>query len=826
MNTIRTGGVYAGVLRLLNEAQSLEELAEVLKNAKAAATDDVAPLVEAVAARKRAGGGTLKNEEELYAAIGRPGLEALRKFSEKLVAGAKLENERVHFHKLLLSNPNYFGSLEGSVLQPVLPMKANVTYEQITCVGLNTPLDRLEAVIHIKKNFGYSGDICATGSTEWVRFFVDLHDNGVWHDVGLGSVQVHDINGKKPLCYAVYRDFAPIRKICKLENIVKVRAILSWNTKPPAGAFNFNPPWGNVVDVEVQIRPRFFLDWGDIFTTIPWEKFEIKDPIGPLIKELDPKIKFPLPDPPPISVEEKKRLYVEAKVPAHRYAFAEAKQLLAAGPGTLLLAKASPLKELGLLDKDIKDLIDILIKTDGDTSYEELKCVGFKPGKDLLEAVFTVKKKAGYSGSLCKEGSTEYVAFWMDFNDGNGWTYIDTATMQVHDLQQVKKEGVQYAVYVKKNLSKYLVPCEAGARIVKVRAILSWEAPPPPNNPNYVPTWGNREECLVQLRPGFGKLAALFEVDDVAVDDIDSLTGRATGTFVEASGSFTKAPFGQTLVFAGTIGLGTDFFGGGAPQYKYRVEVKKDELGATYEPVLTSFNLKKFQRINGFLVECAPGETICDFTQAPLPAAGEGGESGWYLYHEDLLGPQTQEILSDVLMRWPTNASMEGRWKARLHVKDSLNNHYYSDEVTLRIDNTAPNAVLKLVSATFNGGALPALTCGKFPVGTVLEGTFAVNDAGTVDTVSSAFQHHRTAYLELMPAAPAMGVTPTTVPVDLSFNPPAVPTTGISGTWRLKTKGMQACGYVLRLHAWDRTIADAGYSGGYHDADEFGFCLE
>jgi hypothetical protein len=78
MNTIRTGGVYAGVLRLLNEAQSLEELAEVLKNAKAAATDDVAPLVEAVAARKRAGGGTLKNEEELYAAIGRPGLEALR----------------------------------------------------------------------------------------------------------------------------------------------------------------------------------------------------------------------------------------------------------------------------------------------------------------------------------------------------------------------------------------------------------------------------------------------------------------------------------------------------------------------------------------------------------------------------------------------------------------------------------------------------------------------------------------------------------------------------------------------------------------------------
>jgi hypothetical protein len=37
---------------------------------------------------------------------------------------------------------------------------------------------------------------------------------------------------------------------------------------------------------------------------------------------------------------------------------------------------------------------------------------------------------------------------------------------------------------------------------------------------------------------------------------------------------------------------------------------------------------------------------------------------------------------------------------------------------------------------------------------------------------------------------------------------------------------MQACGYVLRLHAWDRTIADAGYSGGFYNNDDIGFCLE
>jgi hypothetical protein len=66
----------------------------------------------------------------------------------------------------------------------------------------------------------------------------------------------------------------------------------------------------------------------------------------------------------------------------------------------------------------------------------------------------------------------------------------------------------------------------------------------------------------------------------------------------------------------------------------------------------------------------------------------------------------------------------------------------------------------------------------------------------------------------------------TTSPVSLDYNPPAVPTTGVSGTWKLDTQKMKACGYVLRLNVWDRTIVDAGNASGYHGADEIGFCLE
>jgi len=301
------------------------------------------------------------------------------------------------------------------------------------------------------------------------------------------------------------------------------------------------------------------------------------------------------------------------------------------------------------------------------------------------------------------------------------------------------------------------------------------------------------------------------------------VTGRATGGFVEAPGNtFMYAPFGDTISIVGVIGLGTDFLGGGAPQFKYRVEVKRDEPSATYEPVIAEFPLFKFQRSGPFIIECAPGETLCQFTQAPLPAASEGGESGWYLYHEDLIGPLTQEITSDVLVQWSTDPSMEGRWKVRLHVKDASNNHYFSDAVTVRIDSTDPDAVLTLVDATFEGNPLPALECGKFPKGTVLSGTFSGHDGPTLG--DPEFQHYRLAALSVHPHITGNVVDLTTVPLNLAY--PAIPTTGVDGTWTLDTQGMQACGYVMRLEVRDRTITSSGNAVGRLGVDDFGFCLE
>ena len=62
----------------------------------------------------------------------------------------RVEIERTRFKSFLLQNPNYFGNLEVSDFKPIKVIKGNTTFEQMVCVGLNPPYDRLEAVVQIK----------------------------------------------------------------------------------------------------------------------------------------------------------------------------------------------------------------------------------------------------------------------------------------------------------------------------------------------------------------------------------------------------------------------------------------------------------------------------------------------------------------------------------------------------------------------------------------------------------------------------------------------------------------------------------------------------
>ena len=115
-----------------------------------------------------------------------------------------LEKTRSNFKKLIIQNPNYFGTFPELKIELVLPMKANTKYEEIKCIGFYPDTDLLEAVIDVKLSYGYKGSLCSLGSFEYVRFFVDWNGDGDFEDededVGITSVNVHDIPGTKKAC--------------------------------------------------------------------------------------------------------------------------------------------------------------------------------------------------------------------------------------------------------------------------------------------------------------------------------------------------------------------------------------------------------------------------------------------------------------------------------------------------------------------------------------------------------------------------------------------------------------------------------------------------
>lgn len=144
-----------------------------------------------------------------------------------------------------------------------------------------------------------------------------------------------------------------------------------------------------------------------------------------------------------------------------------------------------------------------------DSTFEALGAVGFNPQFKRLEAVVTVKLNFGYNGSLCSAGSQEYVRFYVDWDGGTNFTDAGIAGVNVHDIPGPRP--LEYDVTLPVTPLDELF-CFLGVRIPHVRAILSWDVPPPPNMPNFTPVWGDVQDVFVQSPPALFFLAELLEV--------------------------------------------------------------------------------------------------------------------------------------------------------------------------------------------------------------------------------------------------------------------------------------------------------------------------
>lgn len=520
-----------------------------------------------------------------------------------------IEHTRQNFKQLISINPNYFGTapkpaVTGNLaFNAVASLSQNTKYEELRCVGLNPVEDLLEAIIEVKLPYGFSNSLCGAGSKEYVAFFIDYGDGAGWVSAGAPTqVNVHDLASvnRHHLFYAVRRAFVPKQILgCSQPQILKVRAILSWETIPTGSSFI--PVWGNIKDVWVQIRPR--------------RRPILVNPIAidlpaklDMISPLPTPIPIPLPDPQPqftlsgdlASLQETIELTTHeielekrsGQVESQRLEFAS---LIERNPnyfGSIStatdpqnfsedIAKLSPQAVQYLTSKYTinPEILQAIFPQNPKTKYEELTCLGLYPEEDLLEATISIKLPYGFNGNLCTLGSWEYVAFYIDW--GTGWEYVDTARLQVHNIDTAERV-LSYAVKAQlKNVEERLKLCQ-NENVVKVRAILSWNYDPTLYGPYYSPAWGNALERYVQIRPKSGTSAfcSLEIVNDVHIDEITQ-SGVNRGLAYDPLD--TIPPLTYNRPFGGIIAAWGNVTIPGATYYRFRVSA---DNGVTWSSVL------------------------------------------------------------------------------------------------------------------------------------------------------------------------------------------------------------------------------------------------
>jgi len=748
--------------------------------------------------------------------------------SAKTAKKVAVPAHRTNFKNLILENPNYFGTLPQFGGKVIKQLNGDTAFEQLECLGLNPEGNRLEAVFNIKQHSGYGTDACGLGTIEYVRFFVQ--DTSGWHDLGLDTVQVFDLPGALPLSYSVSVNFTAEKLFCFTENILNVRAILSWDLEPTPGDPNFSPVWGNVVDARVQVAP-WFLFQVPINVLLQEKKISI-DP--GILKEVQVAQPLPAGPPQPLGYADLKQLYAGNKnVPGHRFGFTEAMKLLngpindalpTSLPGkTAAKIKISPVANLSA-GSELGAILAALEELEGDTTFEQLTCAGYNPQSRALEGVIQIKLNSGYSGGLCTFGSTEYVSFYAFF--GGVWNALGTAQVQVHDLAAVAPGNpISYAVFRLSNLTS--LPCE-DITGVPLRAILSWATPP--TGPDFIPVWGNIINTNVQPQIGAadGEQLRLMRIGRVTITGIGNATGLANPTGVAGDCAGDDSPFGGETIAEGDFNPKIDVFNHTTGL------VLPGAMPMIYQAWVTPSGGVPFQLTNSFGIELFPPDSMLPvfFLQSLPPAPGQvpGGVAGtnYYTYMESDL----QAVNPRTLAVFEAGGLSEGQYTIEIRgfKWDGIANYLPLPVVSkmIYVYNGYPHLELTAggppveefrpqVSITLTS---PSGDCGDVQVGDTITGSYSVTD-----------HFFSSVTIALVPITVGGIPQPENAVVLSNANVgvdevvyDGTNTAGTGGTFTLDTTGMTPCGYTILLQAWDRALVSSSCSGHYNEMG-VGFCL-
>ena len=709
--------------------------------------------------------------ETVAKSLSRARTERVKAPSKELLAA------RGSFRTLLAGNPNYFGNLKESTFGPVLALESNTWYEELTCIGFNPARNQLNATVEIKRASGYGGDLCQSGSREYVRFFVDSGSG--WKDAGVAGFEVHDVPDShdcagatvKPLTYSVSVRLDEIGDCCFDPALPRVRAVLAWNQVPSVDP-NVPPVWGNVLDASIQLQPENSF-WCLIKQLDPSVFEKVKLPLELLESTIKP-IKLPAPS--FVAIGDLAIAYAPQKgnqkvaVESHRFGFADLHMAMLSADvsSDFAEAKASEWKAVGLdWSKAISDLVD----TKGDVGYEELDCLALDSEHDWLVATFAVKRPTGYSGDLCTKGSVEYVAFWADWDDKCEWKYLDTVEVPVHDISSVPADGLHYTALLRYGLDALRRGC-AEARPSRIRAVLSWATPPSSTDPEAVPYWGNRLDSHVLIKPGPAVVSPqpiIRSLGSIPVGKLDAATGLTKpDAFFEFSllapdGGGRPCPFGLRVAIKGPA----------FPGWYYRLQVKRlSDPATSWTPIKTPLTLE-------------------DTTGTVFTPSNPLNVEGFFAYADPNFNAE------DILGEWDTTG--DELWQVRLELATVPDDAHVVGSVIhrLQLDNTWPEVDINIDS----GG-----NCKDFNVGTLMNGHFVARDdyLGSFGLGTSPF------------GAPAGQLTP--------IGGSGQTATAPGDIWSLNTAGMDPCGYVLVVSATDRAILNSG-AVGHNVSKAVGFCV-
>lgn len=616
---------------------------------------------------------------------------------EKLIERVDVESDRLQFKHLTAVNPNYFGNIVDEAIAAEYPavylMSKKTEYEELACVGLYPEDNLLEAVVEVKLPYGYNGTLCSEGSKEYVAFYIDYNDGAGFVSAGAAAeVNVHDLYSAHGgyRYYAVRKAFIPKEYLeCDNPQIVKVRAILSWE-KLPTGS-GYVPVWGNVVDIWVQIKKK---ETGPVILPMtayelePVEKYEmikplpeeaVIPPIGPvppfgqfMISGDKAEIKLLIDK----TIEAENKIKEEGKVEEERFEF---NNLILRNPNYFgSISKSQEESEIlnavySLPPKTVEALLPKLAIDPAwlvpvnpmlyNTTYEELKCVGLHPEDDLLEAVIEIKLPYGFNGDLCTLGSTQYVAFYIDYLDGGGYKHVATSTVASHDIPDINGKHLFYAVKANiPNIASKLKACEID-NIVKVKAILSWNKDPTPFGDMYPPAYGNVLERNIQLRPKTGASVKcdIEIVNEVHTDDI-SQSGANSGLAIKIDAANNAVPGVFDRPFGGKIGCWGNVNIPDAAYYRFRYS---NDNGTSWKDITD----KRIAR--------HPLPWIPTIIRTP-------DIDGWFSvsnYKTDV----TNYSLT-ALVHWISNGK-EGDYLLRLEVAKADKTLLCKDEISIKLDN-------------------------------------------------------------------------------------------------------------------------------------------